>query len=77
MRNGILTGYTFLNLREKFKFLKLAGTNSPQSISVQGSDLDKFLKGAVPSVNNLPENLKPQNCTYFFRARQLRSGKVA
>ena len=46
-----MTGYTFLNLREKFKFLKLAGTNSPQSNSVPGSDLDKIVKGAVPSVN--------------------------
>ena len=59
MRNGVLTGYTFLNLRDKFKSLKLAGTNSPQSNSVPGSDLDKIVKGAVPSVNNLPENLKP------------------
>ena len=77
MRNGILTGYTFLNLRDKLKFLKLAGTNSPQSISVQGSDLDKFVKGAVPSVNNLPENPKPLNSTQLVRAKQLRSGKVA
>ena len=69
MRNGILTGYTFLNLKDKLKSLKLAGTNSPQSISVQGSPLDKFLKGAVPSVNNLPENSKPLNSTQLVRAK--------
>ena len=55
MRKGVLRGYTFLYLRDKFKSLKLAGTNSSQS----NSDLDKIVKGAVPSVNNLPENLKP------------------
>ena len=36
MRNG----HKFLKLRDNLKSLKLADTNSPQSSSVPGSDLD-------------------------------------
>ena len=52
-------GNKFLKLRDKLKSLKLADTNSPQSSSVPGSDLDQFVKGDVPSSNSLPGNPKP------------------
>ena len=89
MRNGVLTSHNFLKLRDKFKSLKLAGTNSPQSSSVPGSDLDYFVKGAVPSLNNLPESPKPVHPlgstqlvgptqdAQFVRGRQFRDRKVA
>ena len=55
MRNG----HKFFKLRDKLKSLKLADTNSPQSTSVPGSDLDQFVMGDVPSSNSLPGNPKP------------------